>query len=94
MLKTLVLLSAAAAAASAVAAALAVEGQEGMLEGLLQTDALSWVVLHHLLYQVKQLLMVFTLRHHVMLTGKDRTVSSKYVIECSVFSKAGLQPPY
>ena len=67
--------SSATAAATAVAlatvAALAEAGEEGMAEGLFQTEALSWVILHHFLYQVKQLLVVLTLRHHVMLMGKE-----------------------
>lgn len=62
---------AAAAAALAASAALVKAGEEGVSEGLLQTEALSWVILHHLLYQVKQLLVVFALGHHVMLMGKE-----------------------
>lgn len=38
-----------------------------MTESLIQSDALSWVKLQHLLYEVKQLVVVFILRHHVML---------------------------
>lgn len=51
------------------ATALLVTGEEGMSEGLLQTEALSWVILHHPLYEVKELPVVFALRHHVMLEG-------------------------
>ena len=61
----------ATAVALATVAALAEAGEEGMAEGLFQTEALSWVILHHFLYQVKQLLVVLTLRHHVMLMGKE-----------------------
>lgn len=57
-------------AAAGASAALAVAGEEGMMEGLLQTEALSWVVLHHLLQQVKQLVVVFALRLHVMLMAQ------------------------
>lgn len=38
-----------------------------MTEGLIQTKTLSWVILQHLLYEVEQLVVVFILRHHVML---------------------------
>lgn len=41
-----------------------------MSQGLFKAEALCWVVLHHLLYQVEQLLVVFTLRQHVMLMEK------------------------
>lgn len=44
-----------------------VAGEEGMSEGLIQTEALGWVELHHLLYQVEELLVVLAFRHHVML---------------------------
>lgn len=64
--------SAAAAAACATVAFLAVAGEEGVLQGLLQTEALSWVILHHLFYQVKQLLVSFVLRRHVMLARKKK----------------------
>lgn len=42
-----------------------------MTEGLIQTKTLSWVILQHLLYEVEQLVVVFILRHHVMLMGKQ-----------------------
>lgn len=64
--------SAAAAAAFATVAVLLVAGEEGVLQGLLQTEALSRVILHHLFHQVKQLLVAFVLRHHVMLTRKKK----------------------
>lgn len=44
-------------------------GEEGMSHGLLQAEALGRVVLHHLLDQVKQLLVVLILRQHVVLKG-------------------------
>lgn len=58
-----------AAAPTANAAALVVTGEERMPEGLIQTEAFARVVLHHLLDQVKEQLVVFTSRHHVMLQG-------------------------
>lgn len=59
-----------AAAPTANAAALVVTGEERMPEGLIQTEAFARVVLHHLLDQVKEQLVVFTSRHHVMLSRK------------------------
>lgn len=44
-------------------------GEEGMSHGLLQAEALGRVVLHHLLDQVKQLLVVLVLGQHVVLKG-------------------------
>lgn len=44
-------------------------GEEGVSHGLLQAEALGRVVLHHLLNQVKQLLVVLVLRQHVVLKG-------------------------
>lgn len=49
------------ATAPASAPALVVACEEGVSEGLLKTEALSWVIFHHLLYQVKKLLVVFAL---------------------------------
>lgn len=59
-------------AAFTTAAAAAVEaGEEGVTQSLFKTEPLGWVILHHLLYQVKQLLVVFILRCHVMLVGRE-----------------------
>lgn len=44
-------------------------GEEGVSHGLLQAEALGRVVLHHLLDQVKQLLVVLVLGQHVVLKG-------------------------
>lgn len=41
-----------------------------MSESLVQGEAFSWVVLQHLLDQVKQLVVVQALDHHVLLRGQ------------------------
>lgn len=46
-------------------------GEEGVSHGLLQAQALGGVVLHHLLNQVKQLLVVLVLGQHVVLKGRQ-----------------------
>lgn len=62
---------AATPAAGAFAAALAVAGEEGVMEGVLQTEALSRIILQHLLNEVKHLVVVFALRQHVLLMAKE-----------------------
>lgn len=49
------------AAAAFPVAALVEAGEEGMMEGLLQSDALVGVVVHHLLNQIEKLPVVFPL---------------------------------
>lgn len=61
-----------AAASAAAAAALVITGEESVLESLIQTEALGWVILQRFLYEVKQLLVVLALRHHVILLGGER----------------------
>lgn len=40
-----------------------------MFDGLVQTEALGWVILHHLLNEVKQLQVILSLGRHVLLMG-------------------------
>lgn len=47
-------------------------GEEGVTQGLLQAQAPGGVVLHHLLNQVKQLLVVLVLGQHVVLKGRPQ----------------------
>lgn len=60
----------------ATGAALLEAGDEGVFQGLLQTETLGRVILHHLLYQVKQLQVALILRYHVVLKG------TKWSLEC------------
>lgn len=53
-------------------------GEEGVSHGLLQAEALGWVVLHHLLNQVKELVVVLVLRQHVVLKDKCKGLVSMY----------------
>lgn len=65
------------AATFATGAALLEAGDEGVFQGLLQTETLGRVILHHFLYQVKQLQVALILRYHVVLKG------TKWSLECN-----------
>lgn len=64
------------AATLATGAAPVEAGEEGVSHGLLQAEALGRVVLHHLLDQVKQLLVALVLGQHVVLQGDTIAITN------------------
>lgn len=54
-------------------------GEKRVFDGLLQGDALGHVILHHLLEQVKQLLVLDALGRHVLLEIQSRRTNHLYV---------------
>lgn len=66
------------AAATPAAAADSVGGEERMLEGLFKAETLGWVVLQHLLQEVKKLLVVLTFRYHVILVRREERLLMEF----------------